>query len=88
MKKLHIISGNWCKENSTVAPLLFALESITSKLATREISIFWLIYVAEPAGLGMTTSHTVVFFFNLSKQYKQSTCNIQFIESYYLNLGR
>ena len=40
------------------------------------------------------TSHTIVFFLNLSKQFMQYTCNIQFIELFYLkymgviNLGR
>ena len=43
------------------APLLFAqwiLDSIISKLATDEISIFYLVSVTEHAGFGMTWSET------------------------------
>ena len=37
--------------------------------------------------VSFTTSHTVVFFLNLSKQFKQNTCNIQFIKSFHLKYG-
>ena len=34
------------------------LESIISKLATSEVSLFWLVSVAEQAGLNLTLSDT------------------------------
>ena len=42
---------------SLISPSVFLfLESITSKLATSEISIFYLVSVAEQAGLSLTLS--------------------------------
>ena len=39
-------------------PLLFFLESIISKLVSREISIFYLVAVAEETGLSLALSET------------------------------
>ena len=38
--------------------------------------------------ISLVLTHRMPYFFlDLSKQFKQSTCNIQFIESFYLKYG-
>ena len=39
--------------------IIHLLNSIISRLATSEISIFWLVYVAEQSGLNLTLSETL-----------------------------
>ena len=57
-----------CISLHTVQHLFFhLLENIISKLATREISLFYLVYVAEQAGLGMTWSEATKTGFLASK---------------------
>ena len=67
------------KKVSKMADIIFSARSsscITTKVRIRHV-LFPLVL----------PNHIPKYFLHLSKEFKQNTCNIQFIESFYLKYG-